>query len=436
MFRYLPEQGSEIAPRLDWIHNWITDLSVFFTIAICGAMIYFAIRYRKQGGVDHETPRIEGSNFLEIVWTVVPTIICIWVAYYGIVIYNEMVDVKEDPEKEFVLINAQGYRWAWDFQYQNGKTTTNEIVVPVGRPTKIILTSRDVIHSFFIPVMRVKKDAVPGAYSHVVFTPVRTGEYPAFCTEYCGTNHSSMLANVRVVSEAEFQRWKNDRSDELSKLAMSPVDLGRSLYVDKGCNACHSLDGSAVVGPTFLNLFGSERKFTDGTTTVADENYIRESILYPASKISAGYQNLMPAFEGQISDNEIQGLIEFIRTIDGSQPVPEPVAAEEEDVDLSSLTPVERGERLYREKICFTCHSLDGSALVGPSFKDLYGRKGKFTDGQEYVADDDYIRGSILEPGSEIVEGYVNAMPPYQGQLSDEQIDDLIAFIQSVSNGD
>jgi len=434
MFRYLPEQGSDIAPKVDWIHHWITDLSVFFTVAICGAMLYFAIRYRKRGGKDHETPRIEGSTFLEIVWTVVPTIICIWVAYYGIVIYNEMVEIPED-RGDIVLINAQGYRWAWDFQYQNGKTTSNEIVVPVGRPTKIILTSRDVLHGFFIPVMRVKKDAVPGMYTYVIFTPTRTGEFPAFCTEYCGTFHSRMLANVRVVSEAEFQRWKNDRTDELSRMALSPVELGRALYVDKGCNACHSLDGRDVIGPSFLNLYGSERKFTDGTSAIAEENYIRESILEPSKRVTVGFQDVMPAFEGQLSENEIQGLIAFIRSVDGSQPVEvEPAPAE--TVDLSELTPVERGEILYRDKICFTCHSLDGSSGIGPTFKDLYGKRARFTDGREYVADADYIRHSILEPAADIVEGYVNAMPSYQGQLSDEQIDDIIAFIQSVSNGE
>lgn len=438
MFRYLPEQASKIAPSVDWLHNWITDLSVFFTVAICGAMIYFAVRYRKRDGVDHDTPRIEGSNFLEVVWTVVPTLISIWVAYYGIVIYQDM----REGESEALVVNAVGKQWLWEFQYENGKQTIGDLVVPVNRPIKVVLTATDVLHSFFIPAMRVKKDAVPGSYTSVMFTPVKTGVYNAFCTEYCGTSHSNMLAQVRVVSEAEYEKWVADRSDDLAKLSMPPARLGAKLYQEKACFTCHSLNGSRLVGPSFLKLYEQkERKLADGSTAAFDEKfsieeYIRESILYPNKKVVEGYQmGLMPAFEGQLSDSEVKALIAFIKEQDGSAPAETSGSSAEDDkAKLASMTPEERGQYHYQTKACVGCHSLDGSNLVGPTMKGLYGRKAKLADGSEYTADEDYLKKSILEPNAQVVAGYQPNMMPqnYRDQLSDEDIADVIAFIKSV----
>ena len=423
MFRYLPEQASTIAPDVDWLHHIITDLSVFFTIAVCGSMLYFAIRYRKRDGVDHETPRIEGNHILELIWTVVPTLICVFVAYYGIAIYRDMHDAGDNP----LIVNVVGKQWLWEFEYENGKKTINEFVVPVNKPIKIVLTSKDVLHSFFLPAMRVKRDVIPGQYTSLVFHPVKVGEYVTFCTEYCGTQHSAMLANLRVVSEAEYDRWVNDRSADIARLAMSPAKLGSKLYSDKGCNACHSLDGSRLVGPSLLKLYDSEKK---------DEEYLRESILYPNKVIAEGYPSgLMPAFEGQLSDDELKGLIAFIREQDGSKPLPEPSDSSDSDAaaeKLAAMSPEERGEYIYKNKACIGCHSLDGSNLVGPTFKGVYGKKGKLQGGAEYEANDQYIKRSILEPNADVVEGYAPAMPPYAGQLSDEDIAGVIAFLKTV----
>jgi cytochrome c oxidase subunit 2 len=228
MFRYLPEQASEHAPAVDWLNNWITDISLFFTVVIVGAMIYFSIRYRQKDGVNHETPRIEGSNFLEVIWTVVPTIICIFVGYYGIVIYRDMVEVPTDEPVVEVLVH--GRKWQWEFEYDNGKKTTAEFVLPVNKQAKLILRSTDVLHSLFIPAMRVKNDAVPGMFTYVTFKPVKTGEYYTFCTEYCGKDHSAMLAKLKVVSQAEYDRWLNDRSAEAALAAMTPEKRGQKAY--------------------------------------------------------------------------------------------------------------------------------------------------------------------------------------------------------------
>lgn len=423
MFRFLPEQASDFAPTVDTINNLITDLSVFFTVLIVGAMIYFAIRYRRKGSVDHETPRIEGSHFLEIVWTVVPTLICIWVAAYGVIGFRTMREVPAGA----LEIEVKGRQWAWSFTYPNGKKTADEFVVPVGKPVKLIISSEDVLHSFFVPAMRTKVDAVPGQYTYQWFRPVKTGDFDVFCTEYCGTKHSAMLAKVRVVSEAEFDRWVSDKGK-----ALSPAEQGEALVKLNACGSCHSVDGSAVVGPTFLKLYGRQGEFDDGQPYTADENYIRESILYPQAHVVKGYPrpSPMPAFEGKLSDEDISNIIAYLKSLNEAPKVVQKKA----QVDLASLSPAERGKKYYSEKLCIGCHSLDGSRVVGPSFKGLYGKEGKFTDGTSYVADDAYITESILKPNAHVVEGYPapSPMPVYEGQLSNEQVTDIIEFIKTV----
>lgn len=428
MFRYLPEQASEIAPKIDWLHNVITDLSVFFTVLIVGAMLYFAIRYRKKDGVDHETPRLTGSHTLEVVWTIIPILICIYIAYYGVVYYQDMRKVPTDA----MSISVTGQKWQWLFEYENGKKTNKTLTVPVNKPVRLVMKSKDVLHSFFVPSMRVKSDVLPNHFTYISFTPVKTGKYPVYCTEYCGDMHWDMLADLNVVSETEFSQWLNDNSEELKSKGMAPKDLGKKLYTDKGCNACHSLNGMRIVGPTFQNLYGKERKFTNGETAVADENYIRNSILNPNSQIVESYSpNLMPAYEGQISDEEILAISTYIKSLTGeatseNKNVEETAEAKEA---AKNLSPAERGKALFASKACSGCHSLDGSKLVGPSFKGLYGREGEHNEGT-YTANDEYLKESILKPNAKIVKGYAPAMPAMP--LSDDEVSDLIEYIKTV----
>jgi cytochrome c oxidase subunit 2 len=444
MFRYLPEQASAHAPDVDWIHNLITDLSVFFTVAIVGTMIYFAIRYRRRGAHDHATPRIEGSHTLEVVWTVVPTIVSIFIAYYGVVIYHESRTVPENA----LRITIWGQKWFWDFEYEYRDEAGNpqvkkvggkdaEWVVPVNRPVKVVMQSRDVLHSFFIPAMRVKKDAIPGQWTYLVFTPVKTGKYPVFCTEYCGKEHSNMMARLRVVSEAEFERWLRDRSAERALAGLAPSERGKKLYVEKGCNACHSLDGNRLVGPSFLKSYGSARKLQDGSEVTIDENYIQNSILHPASQVAEGYAPVMPSYDGQLNADEIAGLIAFIKAQDGSAPVAAVAPPTDADAeDWESLSPVERGERWVKAKTvpaCSSCHSLDGSTLVGPSFKGIYGSQRELQDGSQVTADDAYLKESILNPMAKIAKNFAPAMPPvYATQLKEQDIQEIIEYLKTV----
>lgn len=427
MFTIIPEQASEFAPKVDWLNDVITGLSVFFTVAIVGAMIYFAIRYRKREGEKRDTPRIHGNNTLEIIWTVMPTLICIYIAYYGVVYFHEMRHVPEDA----MTVNVTAQKWNWTFDYEGRKSTSNEIVIPVNKPVKFVLTSRDVLHSFFVPAMRVKSDAVPGMYTYVSFKPVKVGDYHVFCTEYCGDLHSQMMAKLKVVSEDEYHRWLNEKEPEVSG-----VDKGKQIYKKLGCNACHSLDGSAVIGPSFQKLFGRKGTLEGGAEYTADENYIRSSILNPQGQIVQGFTAAkMPVFEGQITDEEIMDVISFIKTLDGTVPVEEEVQVEvAEEVDLSKLTPVERGELIYKNpaNLCQTCHSIDGSKVIGPTFKGIFGREEKMADGSQVVADAAYIKESILNPMAQVVDGYPPAMPSFAGKLSDEQIADLTEWLKTV----
>lgn len=301
----MPEQASSWAARVDFINNFITYVAVFCTVAITGAMLYFAWRYRRRP--DHqESEYITHDATLETVWTAIPTLVCIFVFYYGFVVYKEM----REPPANAIEINVEGYRWAWEYTYPNGKKAGRDLVVPVGEPVRLILRSRDVNHSFFIPAMRVKEDVIKSEYHHLWFEPTITGDFHIFCTEYCGTSHSGMIGTLKVVSKEQYLDFLNDRSKE----QLSPEQLGQKLYESRGCVACHRLDGVKGVGPSFKGIFGQKVEFTDGTSATRDENYLRESILHSQKKIVKDFlPGAMPSFEGQLKEEEVAGLIAFIK---------------------------------------------------------------------------------------------------------------------------
>lgn len=430
MLGLLGEQGSDFAHKVDYAHDVVMIISVICTVAIVGAMLYFAVIYRQRDGKDHETPAIEGNNLLEVIWTVFPTIVVIWVAYLG---YDAFVDMRNVPDGA-MEVNVTGKKWAWDFEYKNGKRTIGELVVPVDQPVKLVMTSKDVLHSFFVPVMRTKMDVIPGRYTYEWFRPIKTGDFQVFCTEYCGDAHSGMRARLKVLPKNEFDRWLADDSEERKLAAMAGAELGKKIYTQQ-CSVCHSLDGSAKNAPSWLKLYGREGQLADGSTYKADHNYIKESILYPQAKVVKDYQPIMPAF--QLSDGEVDAVIKFIQTLDGSQaapaaPTPKPADA----VQLAALSPAERGKALFNDagNMCYTCHSIDGSRLVGPSLKGIWMRKSKMSDGSEVVSDAEYIKESIWKPTAKVVEGYPPAMPAlYEGKLTEENIKDIIEYLKTLS---
>ncbi|MEM6732238.1 MAG: c-type cytochrome, partial [Myxococcota bacterium] len=249
------------------------------------------------------------SNTLEVTWSVIPAILCVFMFYFGVVGFMDLRTSPADANE----VTVRGYKWAWEFEYKNGGTS-QELHAVVGEATRLVMYSDDVLHSFFVPNFRVKQDVVPGRYTSLWFEPTVAGEHQIFCTEYCGTRHSDMLAKV-IVHES-----REDYEQAVGKLmnkyeGLNLAQSGELIYKAKGCNGCHSIDGSRLVGPSFKGTWGSQRKFTDGSALDADENYIRNSVLYPQQKVVAGYAPVMPSYQGQLSDDEVGFIIEYIKSL-------------------------------------------------------------------------------------------------------------------------
>lgn len=302
---WLPEALSTLAPEVDSLFYFVTWASAILFFGVVGAMIYLAIRYRRRSE-EHIPAPVEPSKVIEVSWIVFPTVLVLIVFIWGFKVYIRQNVAPPDSYE----IRVTASSWKWDFEYPNGTISTGELHVPVDRPVRMVMSSTDVLHSFFIPVFRVKQDVLPDRYSSVWFQATKEGEYDIFCTEYCGMGHAAMLAKVVVESQDEFEEW----------LATAGVDedmplpeYGEQLYNQQQCVACHSIDGSPGIGPTLQGLFGSQEQLADGSTATVDENYLRESILEPGAKIVAGYQNVMPAAYSNMNERQINALIEFIK---------------------------------------------------------------------------------------------------------------------------
>jgi cytochrome c oxidase subunit 2 len=311
---WMPKAVNLTADDSDAMYYAVLGLSIFFFFAIAGAVVYFVIKYRHRPGHKPE-PSPAHNDALEITWTVIPTIICVFLFYYGWTTYVRVVT----PPTKAVEINVLAWRWNWQFTHSNG-VQDSDLHVPVNTPVRLVMTSKDVLHSFYAPVMRVKQDIVPRRYTYAWFFPTKPGTYRLTCAEYCGTNHSQMgITNdgrraVLVVHEpGNYERYLADKAAQSTKLP--PTELGKLLYEKKGCNACHTTDGSARVGPSWKATFGTTVPLSDGTSVKMDENYIRESILYPQAKSRPGYPPSMPSFEGQLKDKEIEGIIAYIKSL-------------------------------------------------------------------------------------------------------------------------
>jgi cytochrome c oxidase subunit 2 len=302
----LPPEGSAYAAQHDTFFIAIVLLSVFFFLLIAGLVTYFVWRYRRRGAMDI-TPNMTYNYQLEIVWTVIPLIIVIGIFFWG---FHGFVNATTAPG-DSMEVQVIARKWLWQFEYPDGTRTINELHVPVGRPVRLIMSSEDVIHSFYVPSFRIKKDVVPNMYTELWFQPREEGVHQLLCAEYCGTGHSDMMGKIYVDSEAKFQEWQ-EMGDATTR-DMPLADLGAMLYESRGCNVCHSLDGTRLDGPSFQGIFGETHQFSDGTSVVVDENYIRQSILEPQAKIRSGFQGIMPTFQGLLRDREISALVEFIK---------------------------------------------------------------------------------------------------------------------------
>jgi len=332
--------ASNFAGGSDAVFFFIFWVSAFFFVLLMFLMVVFAVRYRRVPGKpapyspSHNTP-------LEIFWSVVPTILLAVMFFWGLI---EYLPTRVAPGgAEEIQVTAQ--QWAWSWVYDNGASPLNTEVIanmeapiyalPVNKPVKFTMSSEDVIHSFYIPAFRIKRDVMPNMYTHVWAEPTKVshewnedteewrvvpemerGDFNGFylaCTEYCGDQHSQMWGRVMVLSQGDYERWKEQQADTSS---IPLVELGEQLHKSKGCVACHSVDGSSGTGPTWQGIWGKPHQFADGSSIDAvDENYIRESILEPAAKIVAGYPNQMASYQGQLTDRELYAIVKFIQSL-------------------------------------------------------------------------------------------------------------------------
>jgi cytochrome c oxidase subunit 2 len=304
----LPKQASTIAGEIDGLFMFITLLTIFFFF-FNGALIFYAAKRWKRKREDEVTPHITHSTKLELLWSLIPLAVVMGIFIFGFRSYVRAWVVPNDAME----IVVTGKKWVWQFEYPDGTRTLNDLHVPVNKPVKLVMHSEDVIHSFYVPAFRIKRDVIPGRYTELWFTPTQAGVQQVFCTEYCGKGHSDMLAKIYVDTPEEYETFLREGDEQVRKMPLK--DLGKLVYENKGCATCHSLDGTRGQGPSWKGIWGGVHKGTDGKDYKVDENYLRQSILNPQQMVLQGYEPIMPTFQGLLREREILGVIEYIKTL-------------------------------------------------------------------------------------------------------------------------
>lgn len=308
------EAASRSALQIDAVFFFITAVSLFFFFLVEGLLIFFAIRYRrKKASEDAATSDVKSHLVLEIVWVIIPSLVVIAFFAYGYVVYRDVTT----PAPGSSDINVMARQFSYEFKYPDGSTTVDELRLPVGKPVKLIMTSQDVLHGFFLPDFRLKQDVVPGQYTYLYLQPDKEGTYDIFCTQYCGVGHSTMRAKLVVLSPVDYAKWA--QAAKTAGAVMSLPEKGRDLLSKSGCLGCHSIDGSVKIGPTFKGLYGRDSHLEGDREVDADEEYIRESIYDPGAKIVKGFPNVMPTFKGRLSDDDVAAIIAYLKTLSGGK---------------------------------------------------------------------------------------------------------------------
>jgi cytochrome c oxidase subunit 2 len=314
MYSSTGSEASNFVSTFNTSFYLIAGISLVFLVGLTVLMLYFVFRYNRKK--NKTATQIEGNNLLEIAWTVIPILLSLIMFYYGWAGWKPMNKAPKDA----INITSVARMWSFLFQYENGKESP-DLIIPVNTPVKINLVSLDVIHSLFIPEFRIKSDMIPGREKSMWFLPETKGEYDLFCAEYCGLRHSFMNAKVKVMSNDEFTAWYGDTSSvaSVAEEAVTPAAQGLAIMKNLGCIACHSSDGSKIVGPTYLNLFGKQqvviRNGVEITVTV-DEEYIRQRILDPSFQVVKGYpKGIMQSYKGKVSDADISKIIEYLKSL-------------------------------------------------------------------------------------------------------------------------
>ncbi len=307
-FPLFPDSASTLAPQVDAIYFFGLTIAAVFSLLIAAAIFYLALKYRRSP--DNPVGQRERAGLLlEITWSVIPFAIMLVMFGWGAKVFFTAIRPPADATEYYVT----GKQWMWKFQHPEGRREINTLHVPVGQPIKLIMTSEDVIHSFFVPAFRSKMDVLPGRYTSFWFEATEPGTYDLFCAEYCGAEHSLMGGSIVVMEPAEYEAWLADDSGDTPRLAS-----GADLFTAKACGTCHRPDTN-LQGPDLTGIFGTEVALANGDTVEVDEDYLRESILEPAEKIVLGYQPLMPTYKGQLSEEELMQLIIYIKSLADEQ---------------------------------------------------------------------------------------------------------------------
>uniref|UniRef100_UPI00263263E2 cytochrome c oxidase subunit II n=1 Tax=uncultured Chloroflexus sp. TaxID=214040 RepID=UPI00263263E2 len=409
-FPLFPDQASTFASQVDQLYFFLVALSLIFAGVLPFVILYLIVRYHRSQKVDRSNP-VDSNLKLELTWTLIPLALVMLVFFWGAFLYVQM---RTSPART-LDIYVIGKQWMWHVQHPNGKRENNELHVPIGQPVKLIMTSQDVIHSFYIPAFRVKQDVLPGRYTVMWFEATKPGEYHLFCAEYCGTEHSLMIGRVVALPLADYERWLAtpglvvlpDGTIDTGKPVVAPASsgdpmaaAGGQLFASLGCVSCHPAGGG--VGPSLHGLFGTTRPLADGSTVAVDENYLRESILNPTAKVAAGYGPVMPSYDGQVSNDQLNQLVAYIKSLgDGQSTSAAPTSSSTTTTDGSSSgssatndgsvvrdLASSAGGQLFANLGCMSCHPAGGG--VGPDLHGLYGMTRPLADGSTVAADEEY----------------------------------------------
>ena len=307
-FPLFPAQASTIAWQVDALYAFLLVLTVVFCLLVFGMVIIFAIKYRRRSE-DEQPEQTHGNLVLELSWTIIPLFLSLFVFLLGADVFFRIQRPPSDP----LEVYAVGKQWMWKIQHESGKREINTLHVPKGQPVRLTMTSEDVIHDFFIPAFRVKNDVLPGRYTTLWFEATQTGEFHLFCAEYCGTQHSGMIGKVIVLEPADYHDWLMGASS-----GESMVEAGERQFQKLGCETCHKSTATGR-GPSLVGLYDKPVTLSNGQEIVVDSNYIRESILLPRAKIVAGYEPIMPIFEGQISEQSLLEIASYIKSLSESE---------------------------------------------------------------------------------------------------------------------
>ncbi len=308
-FSLFPPSASSVSGDVDLLYFFILAVCSFFAILVSALVVGFAIKYRRRDPdeVGHD---IHGSIALELIWTLIPFVLAMVMFFWGADLFFRIARPPADAMDVFVV----GKQWMWKVQHPEGVREINELHVPLGRPVRLTIGSEDVLHDFFIPAFRVKMDAVPGKLTTMWFTATKVGSYHVFCAQYCGTQHSGMIAQVIVMEPQDYEAWLAG-----GRSTGSAVENGEKLFTSLACITCHKPDSTGR-GPVLTGVFGSTVQLMDGRKIVADENYIRESIMNSQAKVVLGYQPIMPTFQGTVSEENLLQLIAYIKTLKAPAP--------------------------------------------------------------------------------------------------------------------